>query len=878
MKQEHSSEQKRFLVLDGSSLIFRAFYALPPDLSDSHGQPTGAIFGFSNMLTKLIAEQQPDLMALAFDKSRHTFRTERYADYKGTRDKTPEELLSQFPLLREFAANMGIPFLEKDTYEADDIIGTLATQAAAEGYDVRVVTGDRDALQLVRPNLRVLLTKKGISELKDYDTAAFEEEYGFEPLKLIDLKGLMGDTSDNIPGIPGVGPKTASKLLLAYGSVENVLAHVEDVSGKKLKERLMEYADQARLSKELATIELHVPEIEFVEADYRIQPDMEKMQAFCDAHELRAVWRNFERLYGPAELALDLGDTGDAAAQDLSYDLWDETAVKAAAEAPYLAVSGIFEGLAPFVSIEGLAVVAGPDAEKAGFVRKDSAAFSALLNLLESKKQAAVFGLKRYDQAGLKAQQAFFDIELAAYLLEPERSKYALPELSQKYLQEMAPESFADERSRAVWEAKTISRLYPLLGAKLEEEELTHLMDTVELPLVEVLAAMEQNGVYVNRTHLAEKTEEVADRLQTIEQSIYEMAGHTFNLNSPKQLGTVLFEELDLPVCKKTKTGYSTNAEVLESLRLEHPIVEQILAYRLWSKLKSTYLDGITGLIRTDTGRVHTSFNQTVTATGRLSSSDPNLQNIPVRTEEGRMIRALFEPGEGYDYLLSADYSQIELRLLAHMSGDANFIDAFKRGQDIHARTAAEVFGIPLEEVTPELRRHAKAVNFGIVYGISDFGLARNLHISRKEAGDYISRYFERYPGVRAFMDKVVAEAHETGYVTTMFGRRRELPAIKSRNFNQRMLAERMAMNTPIQGTAADVIKLAMIAAYHRLKEAGVKSRILLQVHDELVLEVVESELDVVQAILRESMEHVVELSVPLSIDIHWGRNWAEAK
>lgn len=878
MKQEHSSKQKRFLVLDGSSLIFRAFYALPPDLSDSHGQPTGAIFGFSNMLTKLIAEQEPDLMALAFDKSRHTFRTERYADYKGTRDKTPEELLSQFPLLREFAANMGIPFLEKDNYEADDIIGTLATQAAAEGYDVRVVTGDRDALQLVRPNLRVLLTKKGISELKDYDTAAFEEEYGFEPLKLIDLKGLMGDTSDNIPGIPGVGPKTASKLLLAYGSVENVLAHVEDVSGKKLKERLMEYADQARLSKELATIELHVPEIEFVEADYRIQPDMEKMQAFCDAHELRAVWRNFERLYGPAELALDLGDTGDAAAQDLSYDLWDETAIRAAAKAPYLAVSGIFEGLAPFVSLEGLAVVAGPEAEKAGFVPKDSAAFPALLSLLESEKQAAVFGLKRYDQAGVRGQNDFFDIELAAYLLEPERSKHALPELSQKYLQEMAPESFADERSQAVWEAKTISRLYPLLGAKLEEEELTHLMDTIELPLVEVLAAMEQNGVYVNRAHLAEKTEEVADRLQTIEQSIYEMAGHTFNLNSPKQLGTVLFEELDLPVRKKTKTGYSTNAEVLESLRLEHPIVEQILAYRLWSKLKSTYLDGITGLIRTDTGRVHTSFNQTVTATGRLSSSDPNLQNIPVRTEEGRMIRALFEPGEGYDYLLSADYSQIELRLLAHMSGDENFIDAFKRGQDIHARTAAEVFGIPLEEVTPELRRHAKAVNFGIVYGISDFGLARNLHISRKEAGDYISRYFERYPSVRAFMDKVVAEAHETGYVTTMFGRRRELPAIKSRNFNQRMLAERMAMNTPIQGTAADVIKLAMIAAYHRLKEAGVKSRILLQVHDELVLEVVESELDVVQAILRESMEHVVELSVPLSIDIHWGRNWAEAK
>ena len=878
MKQEQNGKQKRFLVLDGSSLIFRAFYALP-GLSDSHGQPTGAIFGFSNMLTKLMAEQQPDLMVLAFDKSRHTFRTERYADYKGTRDKTPEELLSQFPLLREFAANMGIPFLEKDNYEADDIIGTLATQAAAKGYDVRVITGDRDALQLVRPNLRVLLTKKGISEIKDYDTAAFEEEYGFEPLKLIDLKGLMGDTSDNIPGVPGVGPKTASKLLLAYGSVENVLAHVGEVSGKKLKENLQTYADQARLSKELATIELHVPDLAFAEEDYRIQPDMEKMQAFCDDHELRAVWRNFERLYGPAELALDLdGGENGAAAQDLSYDLWDEEAVKTAAKAPYLAVSGIFSGLAPFVSLEGLAVVAGPDAEKAGFVARDSAAFPALLQLLESDQQAVVFGLKRYDQAGLRGQKAFFDVELAAYLLEPERSKYALSELSQKYLQEAAPESFDDEKAQAVWEAKAISRLYPLLGAKLEEEKLTHLMDTIELPLVEVLAAMEQNGVYVNRAHLAEKTEEVADRLQKIEAAIYEMAGHDFNLNSPKQLGVVLFEELGLPVRKKTKTGYSTNAEVLESLRLEHPIVEQILAYRLWSKLKSTYLDGIAGLIRTDTGRIHTSFNQTVTATGRLSSSDPNLQNIPVRTEEGRMIRALFEPGEGYDYLLSADYSQIELRLLAHMSGDENFIDAFKRGQDIHARTAAEVFGIPLDEVTPELRRHAKAVNFGIVYGISDFGLARNLHISRKEAGDYISRYFERYPGVRAFMDKVVAEAHETGYVTTMFGRRRELPAIKSRNFNQRMLAERMAMNTPIQGTAADVIKLAMIAAYRKLREAGVKSRILLQVHDELVLEVKESEIETVQAILHEAMEHVVSLSVPLSIDVHWGRNWAEAK
>lgn len=879
MKQEQTaSQKKRFIVLDGSSLIYRAFYALP-GFTDSHGQPTGAIFAYANMLTKLMSEHKPDLMALAFDKSRHTFRTERYADYKGGRDKTPEELLAQLPLLREFTEYMGMPFLEKDNYEADDIIGTLATQAAEQGYDVLVVTGDRDALQLVRPNLRVIYTKQGTSNIKSYDVAAFVEEFGFEPIKLIDYKGLRGDSSDNIPGVPGVGPKTATKLLLQFGSLENVLAHTDEVSGKKLKENLLTYADQARLSKELATIELHVPEISFAEKDFVFQPDMEKMQSFCHAHELRVAWKNLEKLFGPAEITLDLSRT--EAPVDLSYEEWSAADVKkAAAQAVYFAVSGIFSGTAPFASLDGMAVVTGPydQAHKAGFVKKGSEGFDALLEVMESDTRMVVFGLKRYDQAGIRADKAMEDIELSAYLLEPERSKYDLAGLSQRYLQEEAPAEFADARSQAVWEAMTLCRLYPLLGARLEEEKLTHLLETIELPLVEVLAAMEQNGVYVNRAHLEKKTQEVGDRLQKIEQNIYTLAGHAFNLNSPKQLGAVLFEELGLPVRKKTKTGYSTNAEVLESLRQEHPIIEEILAYRLWSKLKSTYLDGISSLIREDTGRVHTNFNQTVTATGRLSSSDPNLQNIPVRTEEGRMIRALFEPGEGYDYLLSADYSQIELRLLAHMSGDANFIDAFRRNQDIHARTASEVFGLPLDEVTPELRRHAKAVNFGIVYGISDFGLARNLHISRKEAGEYISRYFERYPGVRAFMDKVVAETRETGYVTTMFGRRRELPAIKSRNFNQRMLAERMAMNTPIQGTAADVIKLAMIAAYHKLKDAGVKSRILLQVHDELVLEVREEEREQVQAILKESMEHVVELSVPLIIDIHWGRNWAEAK
>ena len=440
------------------------------------------------------------------------------------------------------------------------------------------------------------------------------------------------------------------------------------------------------------------------------------------------------------------------------------------------------------------------------------------------------------------------------------------------------PEVFSDEIEQAVWEAKTLFALREKIAADLDERGMRTLYEQVELPLVEVLSSMEQNGVFVNQTQLERKAAEVEAHIQTIQQNIYELAGEEFNIHSPKQLGEILFDRLGLPAVKKTKTGYSTNAEVLESLRDQHPVIEQILAYRMWTKLKSTYLDGIGELIHPDSGRVHTSFNQTVTATGRLSSSDPNLQNIPVRTEEGKTIRALFEPGEGYDCLVSADYSQIELRLLAHMSGDVNFIDAFRRNQDIHARTASEVFGVPLEEVTPELRRKAKAVNFGIVYGISDYGLSRDLHIPKKEAAGYIRSYFERYPDVKKFLDSMVEQAHKTGSVTTLFGRRRDLPAINSRNFMQRSFAERMAMNTPIQGTAADIIKLAMISAYRRLRDSGLKSRILLQVHDELVLESCHDELAQVSDILRQSMEQAAELSVPLIIDIHAGKNWAEAK
>ncbi|MCI6159587.1 MAG: DNA polymerase I [Selenomonadaceae bacterium] len=882
VKTTHSGE--RFILLDGSSLLFRAFYALP-DLTDAQGEHTNAILGFSNMLVKLIRDYDPTYLMIAFDKSRHTFRTEKFAAYKGTRDKTPEELVEQIPRLAELADAMGIQFLEKDGYEADDILGTLGTQAAAAGLDTYIVTGDHDALQLVRPNLRVMMTKKGISQLKIYDEAAFREEYGFEPIRLIDLKGLMGDASDNIPGIPGIGPKKGTSLLVSYGSLEGVYEHIEEIGGKKTRETIRENEAIARLSKELATIELQVPGLQLRVEDYRISPDIEKLAAFSKRYEMRKLLRDVEKLYrvyggapepdgGDSAFAADLFATEPVKA-DLSYENgMSGSDLAVFAQADCIGIAAVFAGTHPFETMQAAAI---SDGVHRLFFSGDA------WNLADGKawisaRRGVVFDGKRYRHAGI-ASAALDDVKIEGYLLDPERSKQELAQMVRTYLPDRAvPDAFSDEKEKLVWEAEMLLALQPVLEKRLKEREMWKLYQQIERPLIAVLAGMEQNGIYVNRQKLEQERESVGDRLAHIEADIYTMAGHTFKLNSPKQLGTVLFDELHLPPVKKTKTGYSTNAEVLESLRDKHPIVEQVLAYRLWSKLKSTYLDGIDNLIHADTGRVYTNFNQTVTATGRLSSSDPNLQNIPVRTEEGRTIRALFEPSEGYDCLLSADYSQIELRILAHMSGDENFIDAFRRNQDIHARTASEVFGVSLDAVTPELRRRAKAVNFGIVYGISDYGLSRDLHISRKEAGAYIEAYFARYPKVKAFMDAMVAKAHQDGFVTTLYGRRRELPAIHSRNFNQRSLAERMAMNTPIQGTAADIIKIAMIRAWQGLAQAKCESRILIQVHDELVVETKESEREQVTAILKDAMEHAAKLAVPLCVDVHYGKNWADAK
>ena len=874
--------REKFAVLDGSSLFFRAFYALqlPPNARGIH---TNAVHGFAMMLVKLLKELAPTQIVIAFDKSRTTFRTALYPDYKGTRDKTPEELIAQIPLLKELAQTLGIPFLELDDYEADDIIGTLATQAAEGGTETVVVTGDRDALQLIRDGLTVVLTKKGISDTRAYDTAAFEEEYGFAPIRLIDMKGLMGDSSDNIPGVPGVGPKTATKLLLAYGTIENVLDHAAEVSGKKLSASLVEYRDQALLSKQLATIECNVPELRYAAEGFRMQPDRAALDAFCQEYELRTVHRALSDYLGTAapagmvEQSLFAAGTDDEQSDFKAEELSaaDLDALRGAEE---IAVGAVFSGTPPFVQVELLALSYGTEQST---VRADSALFDTLRDILAARP-VVLWNAKRYAQAGLSVGANIFDLELADYLLHPEESKRDIERTAFAHLGQLpaAPDALSEEQ-RAVREAQIAARLSAPLRTALTEAQLMRLYQDVELPLVPVLAAMERTGIYVNRAALERELAAANARIDALVTEIHALAGTEFNISSPKQLGEVLFERLDLAAgskVKKTKTGYSTNAETLEELRDRHPIVDKVLTYRMWTKLRSTYLEGIGALIRPATERVHTSFNQTVTATGRLSSSDPNLQNIPVRTEEGRAVRALFEPGEGYDLLLSADYSQIELRILAHMSGDATLIDAFRHGQDVHARTASEVFDVPLAEVTAEQRRRAKAVNFGIVYGLSDFGLARDLGIGRKEAAGYIARYFERYHGVREFLDKTVADAHTNGFVTTLYGRRRDLPAIHSRNFMQRSFAERMAMNTPIQGTAADLIKIAMIRADDALRKAKVKSRILLQVHDELVLEVVKDEIECVSDILRTAMSGAAELAVPLAVDVHMGKNWAEAK
>jgi len=871
----------RFVIVDGSSLVHRGFYALPL-LTTAGGLYTNAVYGFTTMMIKLLGELKPDLIVVAFDKGKITFRNELYTAYKGHRKPTPGELSQQFPLVKEVVQALGITAIEQAGYEADDIIGTLATKAGKVGHQVMIVTGDRDALQLISPNIQVMLTKKGISDMDVYDNQAFEAKYGVTPQQQIDLKGLMGDSSDNIPGVPGIGEKTAMKLIIEYGSIEKLLENIDNVSGKKNQENLRNHQEIALLSKKLATIVCDMP-IDFVAEEFTFQPDGEKMKELCVKFEFKSLLNKIGNLFpGNKEVVLEEPELLPQVEVLTSYEEISEV-VKQVRQAGLLEFHAIVIGKLPDITMQGVGIMAGG---KTVYIPAEAEGFGDMLVLFADKAVMKVTHDAKIiynacEKMGITLQGLVFDTVLAAYLLDPTANDYSLMMLRKQYLGQVS-NNLLDKKHNdpvfAVWAAQTIHRIHPGLRQGLVDNELNQLFDEVELPLVGVLAMVENYGIKVDAEKLAVMSDELGAKIEILLTEIYQCAGEKFNVNSPKQLGVVLFEKLNLPVSKKTKTGYSTDAEVLEKLTGQHDIIDKLLEYRILTKLKSTYLDGLAALICPSTGRIHTTFNQMVTATGRLSSSEPNLQNIPIRTEAGRKIRELFVPGKGYDYIMSADYSQIELRILADMSGDANLIESFAQHQDVHTRTAAEVFEVPMSEVTAELRSRAKAVNFGIVYGISDYGLSRDIGVSRKEAGQYIANYFIKYHGVKEFIDAVVKEAHRQGYVTTLFGRRRYLPDINNSNFNLRSFAERTAMNTPIQGTAADIIKKAMIDVFHVLRREKLQSRILLQVHDELILEVPADEVEQVRKIVKQAMEQSAELQVPLVVDVKIGKNWATAK
>lgn len=859
--------KENIVIIDGSSLLYRAFFAIP-HLSDPQGRPTNAVYGFLNMLLKLYSELNPQYVAVAFDKGKYTFRNDLYDGYKATRKEAPDDLRPQFALIREVLDCLGISVLEQEGYEGDDIIGTLAKNMAAEGYAVDVVTGDRDALQLVTNDVTVYLTKKGITQMLAVTPAVMEEEYGYTPAQVIEMKALMGDTADNIPGVPGVGEKTALKLISQFGSVTGVYEHLADVKGKKLQEKLADNKDKALLSKDLATIRCDL-DLTYTIDQFQPQPrqadvaELFKSLGFRNLLERFAAFDRFAHLESGADAAA--APVVEAIEAPLADSLKDQI----------VAVAAEFDDHQPIPALTGLSMAT----EKGAFTVPPEGYGDYLSVLPQAKAVITADGknLTKAVSAVASGRLPLKDIILAAYLLDPTRTSYGLTYISETFdvnLQEPAD----DEAKRLVSDAAFALSVWPKVEEKMGEASLTDLYASIEEPLVRTLAIMEMNGFTVDTERLMAMKSELSTQADALEEAIYDDAGETFNISSPKQLGVILFEKLKLPVIKKTKTGYSTDSSVLDALMDQHPMIDKILRFRALKKLISTYLDGLEPLISPETGRIHTHFNQMVTSTGRLSSSDPNLQNIPIRTEQGRKIRSIFIPGDGYDYIVSGDYSQIELRLLAHLSQDPTMIDGFQKGQDIHRRTASEVFGIPWDEVTPEARSHAKAVNFGIIYGISDFGLARNISISRQKAKEYIESYFARYSTIHDYMNGLIESAKQSGMAVTMFGRRRTLPDINSKNFTRRSFAERTAMNTPIQGSAADIIKLAMNAVQEEIEKRQLKSRLLVQVHDELVLEVPAGEKEEIEKLLKDTMEHIVDLSVPLVVDIHSGANWEEAK
>lgn len=908
------------MLVDGHSILNRAFYGVP-DLTNSKGQHTNAVYGFLNILFKLLDEEKADYLTVAFDVKHPTFRHEMFPEYKGTRKGMPDELREQVPVMKEVLQAMNIRIVEKPGFEADDILGTIAKKGEAEGYEVSVVSGDRDLLQLASEHIKIRIpkTKKTGTEIEDYNAKDVVEKLGYTPEQVIDMKSLMGDTADNIPGVPGIGEKTALKIITTFQTLENAYAHIDEVTPNRARENLREHYDKAQMSKVLATIKtdceldyvIEEGKIEnlFSEQAYQLMKELELktiLKRFDCADvstnnnaeecfykitlnkEAKKIWRELKENQGRKDFVL-------------GFQLWKRNDTgKFSVEADgQFAFPGLEEKKEEMIYGVSLSYE-GKEGEKAYFISTEGEisgnSILEQLSALSIEGFVSVIDLKEMlfimpEGCLLSGEHnPYFDCKVAAYLLNPLKDTYAYDDLARDYLSMTVP-SYADYFGKATIEAAVEKqeefmkyacysayvpmKAYKELTKQLEDGNMTSLYFDIELPLVTTLYEMEVRGVHVNKEELVQYGERLGSRITLLEAEIYEMVGEKFNINSPKQLGVILFEKLNMPFAKKTKTGYSTSADILEKLRCEYPVVDKILEYRQLTKLKSTYADGLAVYIQED-GRIHGKFNQTITATGRISSTEPNLQNIPIRVELGKEIRKVFVPKEGYVFL-DADYSQIELRVLAHMSGDETLIRAYQEGQDIHRITASEVFHIPYDEVTSRDRSNAKAVNFGIIYGMSGFGLSQDLNITKKEADEYIKKYFARFPKIKDFMDELVAFGKEKGYVETLFRRNRPIPELKSSNFMQRSFGERIAMNSPIQGTAADIIKIAMNRVNETLKEKKLKSQLILQIHDELLIETHKDEVETVRKILEEEMTNAAQLLVPLDVDVEEGNNWYEA-
>ncbi len=883
--------EKKIVLIDGHSILNRAFYGLP-DLTNSEGLHTNAVLGFLNIMFKILDEEKPEYLTVAFDVNKPTFRHEMFQEYKGTRKSMPEELREQVPIMKEVLRAMGVNIVEKPGFEADDVLGTIAKTCEKDGYEVSLVSGDRDLLQLATDKIKIRIPKTKMSgtEVENYNTADVIEKYSVTPKQFIDLKGLMGDTSDNIPGVPGIGEKTATKIITKYDSIENAFEHVEEITPNKAREALKNHYDLAVLSKTLATIKTDC-DIDFHISHAEIK-NLTNEEAFVYFKKLE-----FKNLISRFQV-------------DVSHNEGVEKSFKIITD--LLEAENVFNKLLSKTSNQPLVVglqlirenstilgISLTFGEKDIYFIKVEGLISAAY--LQDKVKSIIDYNCIIATNNLKSQLDFMlatekdqvaDLGIGAYLLNPLKSTYHYDDIARDFLNlivpnetelfgkmslEKAMEDCPEEfKNFCCYQGYVNYLSYDKLMKALEDTNMEQLFREIEMPLVYTLFDMEQRGIGVNEGELKDYSERLGAKIEQLEKEIYQLADEKFNISSPKQLGVILFEKLRLPFGKKTKTGYSTSADILEKLVSEHPIVSFILEYRQLTKLKSTYADGLTAFICEDK-RIHGKFHQTITATGRISSTDPNLQNIPIRMELGREIRKAFIPKDGYIFV-DADYSQIELRVLAHMSGDEKLIAAYKEAQDIHRITASQVFHTPLEEVTSLQRSNAKAVNFGIVYGISSFGLGQDLNISRKEAESYINKYFETYPSVKNFLDELVTQGKKDGYVTTIFGRRRPIPELTSSNFMQRSFGERVAMNSPIQGTAADIIKIAMIRVNRKLKELNYRSRLILQIHDELLIETQEEEKEQVMAILKEEMQNAAALSIPLEVDVNIGTNWYEAK